>query len=381
MPKFNPTDPTPWYDRRLWQITPVRDAFWIALIITVIVLALWFGYALRAVFTPVLIALALAYLFDPIITQCERRWHWPRPATISGILAVLGLVAIICILWLGPKLVTQVKDLALAAPQYVNQLAARAGIEPDEKTRELVEQISKDPMAFLAGRVSQILVGTGQAIGFVTHIIGQTSLVLLTLALIPIYFFFFAWHFGPLARGVRQYIPLSHRPRTFHIIGRMDRIVATYFRARVVIALIMGVMFSVGWAMAGVPYWLLLGMGSGVLSIVPFASGLGWPLAVGLKWLSVTSGADAPGFEVWSVLVWPSAVYLVVQAFEGWVLTPWIQGKSMDMSTVTVLIVMFIGGAVGGLYGLLLCIPLVACIKILCAELLLPRIRQWSAEN
>lgn len=381
MPQHLPHEPTPWYDRRLWQITPVRDAFWILLVVAVVVLAIWVGYALRAIFTPVLIAMALAYLFDPIITRCERKWNWSRPMTITVILTVLGTLVLLSLLWLGPKLVTQVKELAVATPDYVNQLAARAGIELDEKTKEIVQTVSKDPMTFLAGKLSMIIAGTGQAISFVTHLIGQTTLILVTLALIPIYFFFFAWQFGPLIRGVNDYIPQSHRQRTFQIIGRMDRIVAAYFRSRVIIALMMGVMFSVGWALADVPYWLLLGMGSGMLSLVPYASSVGWPLAVGLKWLAVTSGAEPAGFDLMAVVLWPSVVYCIVQAVESWVLTPWIQGKSLDMSTVTILIVMFIGGATGGLYGLLLCIPITACVKILCVELVFPRIRRWAKEN
>jgi len=82
-----------------------------------------------------------------------------------------------------------------------------------------------------------------------------------------------------------------------------------------------------------------------------------------------------------AVLVWPSVVYIVVQSIESWVLTPVIQGKSMEMSVVAVLIVMFVGGAVGGLYGLILCIPAAACGKILLNEVYLPKLKKWAAEN
>jgi predicted PurR-regulated permease PerM len=71
-------------------------------------------------------------------------------------------------------------------------------------------------------------------------------------------------------------------------------------------------------------------------------------------------------------------IYWVVQSIESWLLTPWIQGKSMEMSVPTILIVIFIGGAVGGLYGLLLCIPIAACGKILLREVFLPRLEAWA---
>ncbi|MBX3371736.1 MAG: AI-2E family transporter, partial [Nitrospira sp.] len=60
-------------------------------------------------------------------------------------------------------------------------------------------------------------------------------------------------------------------------------------------------------------------------------------------------------------------------------LTPWVQSQSMEMNAVTVLIVVFIGGALGGFYGLLLAIPLAACIKILVQELVLPRLERRAA--
>ncbi|MEO8047083.1 MAG: AI-2E family transporter [Nitrospirota bacterium] len=62
----------------------------------------------------------------------------------------------------------------------------------------------------------------------------------------------------------------------------------------------------------------------------------------------------------------------MVQFVESWVLTPLVQSRSLEMSAITVLIIVFIGGAVGGFYGLLLPIPIAACIKILIQELVLP---------
>jgi len=367
----------PWCDRHIWQFRFVRDAFWIALAIFLF----WFGYHLRGIFTPVLIALALAYLFHPLITQCERRWNMPRPVTVSIILTVMILGGLGFVAWLGPKFIGQLVELARAAPQYAQTLADRYDIDMQDQINALAEQVSDDPQVFLASKIKALLAGTGHAFDVIGSVLGAATYVAITVALIPVYFFFFAWQFGPLVGYFEQFIPESKRENTLRILHRMDTVVAAFFRSRVIIAVIMGVLFSVGWWWFGVPYWFLLGMGSGMLSLIPYASVAGWPLAVGLKWLSVTSGADAAGFDLMAVVVWPSVVYLVVQALEGWVLTPWIQGKSLDMSVVTILIVVFIGGAVGGLYGLLLCIPIAACIKILLAEVALPKLRTWAAEH
>ena len=58
---------------------------------------------------------------------------------------------------------------------------------------------------------------------------------------------------------------------------------------------------------------------------------------------------------------------------DGWLLTPWIQSQSTDTSAVTVLIVVFVGGAMAGFFGRLLGIPVAACLKLLLEELVVPR--------
>jgi predicted PurR-regulated permease PerM len=82
-----------------------------------------------------------------------------------------------------------------------------------------------------------------------------------------------------------------------------------------------------------------------------------------------------------AVVVWPSLVYGVVQFLDGWILTPWVQSGQTNMSAATVLIVVFIGGAAAGLWGMLFAIPVAACIKILVDEFVLPRLRGWAATH
>jgi predicted PurR-regulated permease PerM len=281
--------------------------------------------------------------------------------------------------WLGPKLVGELASLARAMPRYVDTVEERATVQ-DGLLRDLGEkldawsrEVAADPGGYLREQAEAILAGSGTAAAMVGRLIGGTTYLLMTAALIPIYFFFFAWQFGPLVRHFQRYIPASQRERWLSIIGQMDRAVSTYFRDRVVIAGLMAVMFAVGWLFCGVPYALLLGIAAGALSLIPYAASIVWPLAVALTWLH--GGNDAP-WSTW--FLWPTVVYWVVQSIESWLLTPWIQGKSMEMSVPTILIVIFIGGAVGGLYGLLLCIPIAACGKILLREVFLPRLEAWA---
>ncbi|WHZ22600.1 MAG: hypothetical protein OJF47_001712 [Nitrospira sp.] len=368
------TASTPPADRHLWEITSIRDLLWLG----GIAFLLWFGYYLRGVFTPVLIGLLFAYLFNPLIRRAETQWHIPRPVTISVVLFLSALITGGLITWLGPLLTEQVQSFAERVPGYIQSIAQRYHVRLGDFSAHLstiAASLRDDPLSILRPLFS----GTGQAFGVLGTVIGTTTDVILAFILIPIYFFFFAWQFDGAISHVKRYIPADYRTKTSQIVQRMDHAVSGFFRGRLAIALGSAILYSLGWALTGIRYWFLLGLITGVLTIIPYASLVGWPLAVLLKYLDVLS-SGAGTFDLMTVIAWPSLAYLIVQFIESWMLTPWVQSQSMDMNAVTVLLVVFIGGALGGFYGLMLAIPVAACLKILVQELVLPRLAHRAAE-
>jgi predicted PurR-regulated permease PerM len=286
---------------------------------------------------------------------------------------VSGFVA-----WLGPVLADQSTRLAAKMPDYARTLAARYDIDMTDLMSRVEAAIRDlDPRQI----VNQIFSTTGRAVGIATFIFSATTNALLGLALVVIYFFLFSWHFNKGLATLGAYVPKSRKQRIFAIVSRMDDAVADFFRGRLVIAIAVGIMLSVGWFLSGVPYWFFLGMLTGILNIVPYLAIVTWPVAVLLKYVDTISNGDAASTGLLAILIWPSVVYIVVQFFEGWILTPWIQSGQTDMSAATVLIVVFIGGALAGIWGMLFAIPVAACVKILVQELLLPPLRLWAASH
>jgi predicted PurR-regulated permease PerM len=162
----------------------------------------------------------------------------------------------------------------------------------------------------------------------------------------------------------------------------MNRAVSTFLRGRLVISLIMSAMFAFGWSplVTDVPFWLVFGIITGLLAIIPYAAALGWLAALLVKGVELATGN--PTQLDWVLgLGGLSLVYGGVQLIEGWLLTPWIQGRAMDLSPVTVIIVVFIGGSVAGLWGMILAIPLSACIKIFLVDVAFPAARHWAGSH
>jgi predicted PurR-regulated permease PerM len=358
-------------DRHLWEIAFVRDLLWLA----AGGFLLWAIYKLNAIFIPIFVAIILAYLANPLIGWGERRWSLPRPLTVSLLLLLVSLATAGLLVGIGPLVTEQVQTFARKAPTYVSSLNQRIGniAGLSEQINATLTTLKEDPFSFLRPFVA----GTSHAFGLVGMMIGKTLNFALALFLIPLYFFFFGWHFDRMLLALSRFIPHSRRDRIYGVLRRMDTAVSGFFQERLLIAVITGAMYAIGWAATDVPYWFLLGVGTGLLSLIPYVSAIGWPLAVLFKYLDTLTGGEQ--FSWVGVAVWPSVAYLVVQFIESWILTPWIQQRSSDMSAVTLLIVMFIGGAVGGLFGMILCIPVAACIKILFEEFFVPRWSRWAA--
>jgi predicted PurR-regulated permease PerM len=361
-------------ERHLWEIQPVQDILWI---VTAAVVA-WGLYALRGIFIPVFIAWLLAYLANPIVQFCERRWSWPRPLTVSLFLVLFTIVTVGAIALVGPLVSDQVQTLAKKTPIYADWLTQKFAMvgRLSTQVQSLVADSLRDPLSML----KPFFAGTGQAFGFLGLMVGATVNAALLLFLIPLYFFFFSWHFDRMLTALARFIPRSQREHTLAVLHRMDTAVSGFFRERLLIALISGFLYAASWAWSGVPYWFLLGIGTGILTLVPYISAIGWPLAVLFKYMDSLTGTDT-SVDWISILVWPSAAYLAVQFVESWMLTPWIQRRSSEMSAVTLVIVLFVGGAVGGLFGLVFAIPFAACIKIVFQEWVLPQWAKWAAEH
>ena len=376
-------------DRHLWEICWVRD---LALLVVAIVL-LWVTYLTRSVTAAVLVAAVLAYIFNPLIMWADHRCHLPRWAAAGVILAVVILICTGFLFWAVPSLLGQIKLFGENLPRYIQYMGTRLGVEINWE--QLFEQISSAAQTKLVGEnnntdvaqlgayaepvataIRQIYIVILALLGAVVRVL--TSLPV-AVVIICFCFFFFSWHWVSITTWFGQFIPRHARTQTLDILGKMDQSVSAFIRGRLVQALVMGIVLSVGWWMSDVPYWLLLGLGCGMLNLIPFLAVVGYMLALVLAIVdSLTTGGG--GFS-WGVVIFPTVVYLLAQALDGWVMEPIVQGRATNLDPLTVLLAVLIGGTLAGLLGMLAAIPVAACIKILGQEVMVPRLRRYAEQH
>jgi len=411
-----PDEPRPsetdWTRRHLWHIQPVRDLLLVGIVVAIV----WAGYALRYITIPLIVALGLAYLVEPLVRWVSARFRVSRAAVVGGVTGAIVLgaasgtfVLVRSVIRQSEAIVNKVQSGALkksigefqaqlpeafrkeVADWIVwiesttdvdlngDRLAGKSPVPeqqvgPAEPTaiepanRAASRSIWDVGLAFLGAR-------SGDIAGFIFGILS----LLFAAALVPFYFYFFSVHFPDIVGFLDSLIPDGARGEVHRLTKQMDAAVAGFVRGRIVIAAIMAVLFTVGWAFCGVPYALTLGVAAGVLAVVPYLSGVVLLLAVPMLAVAQLQLPEAERMSMLWVVLGPTIVFAAVQALEGNVLTPIIAGRATNLDPVTVFVAILAGGSVAGVYGMLLAIPLAACAKILIREVALPRIRAWAA--
>lgn len=369
-----PTEPAkrePAKALHLWQIAAVREAFWLA----IIVLLIWSAYVLRALLAPLLIALALAYVADPAIRGLQRRARAPRVVTACAMLLLILAAVSGFVIWLLPRLIVQLTQLSEQLPVYWEALQRQYERWEGALTSAPINADSAVGTIQADSVIQGAYGSVGPLFGVLGSAVGTAGFLVVAAVLIPILFVYFATYFDRLA-SLKWYLPASRRDRILELLRGVDAAFSGYVRGQLVVALFTTAGFCIGFYLVDVPYWFVVALIGGVLSLVPYGQMSGWLLAMTLKYAEAQTGPNA--FSWFGILIAPSLVYAVTQSMESWVITPLVQGEATNLHPVVVLVALIIGGALAGIVGLVLAVPVTASAKMLIRELAGPRLKHWA---
>lgn len=348
-------------------------------VVVAAMLLLWVSNWLRGVLTPLAAALALAYILNPVVTWCERRYNAPRVVVVSAGLILLLIVLVVLLV----AATLQVIQLADRAPEYLSRIAewigaTFPGLIPSMSAADASTSAPRDGGANSLAAIVQaqgLRVGTS-VLAFVTGLLSNVVYWASLGVLLPMYTFFFLLNFNEIIATVRSHLPAVSRPLIVDLATTVDRSVASFFRGRITVCFAVGVLTGIGWLIVGVPYNLALGLLAGLLNLVPFMSFLALPPAMILSYLYEV---DTGGNWLWG-LVGVLAVYLIVQAIESFVLTPVIESQASGLHPVTTIVALLIGAQVAGLLGMLLAIPIASTLKSMAKRYVMPEVRRLAVE-
>lgn len=434
-----------WRTLHIWQIQPLRDVLALIAILALIYL----GYMLSLVTVPLLLALLLAYLVEPLMRKLMSLKFISRQAAAAGliVLAILAVAAPLSVgvgigalqgaasmqqqvaniqtLWKSVE-TPENPELAAALPgenwrklrlwlldlkaEADRAKAAKAIVLTDGKSAKPVEPPTPAGVATAgeSGEAAQperapratALMAYQAAEWLVQNIkknsaeLGATfvqtstvalrgglglleSLVMLGFGtfLTAFFFFYISSNYERVARFLAELLPDRSKAETLRLVGRMDLAISGFVRGRLTICFILIIYFTLAYWIIGVSVPLALGPIVGVLCLVPYAASLGIPVAILLMFLQ-------PGWAPWQDQIWwiigaPLVVHTLAQVLDDYILSPQIQGKNTGMDTPTILFASISGGILAGFYGLLIAIPVAACVKIAVQEIVWPRFLAW----
>ncbi len=390
------TSPTrAWARLHLWEIQGVRDV----LVILGLFGLLWVGQKVSVVTVPVLLAILFAYLFEPVINWLTQKSRLTRTGAVIAVIATtICLVIVPSVLGLTYGVVQGV-DLAGRVVENTGTIIEYIEADPGDVERVsarleeagpawvwIAERASEQQDGGLARIIDVLYVwaesnaeriataGLGvmqTALGFFASAFSLLFMAFLT----AFFFFFFSTGWVNFKGFTGKLLPDKYRDQIVDLATKFDKVISAFIRGRLTIAFIQAIVFTLGFWIIGVPAAFILGPAVALLSIVPYLALIGLPVAVTLLWLENNTGIR--GNPIYIVAA-PVAFYFFAQALDDYVWTPLIQGKETGMSTPMILFASVAGGVLFGVFGLLIAIPIAACIKILVEEIFWPRFKDWA---
>jgi predicted PurR-regulated permease PerM len=329
--------------------------------------ALWLVHVAGSFLAPFVLGLILAYVADPLVDRLERQ-NVSRTWGAVMVLGLAGLVVGLLLVLVIPMVFEQGRQFLEDLPEmlaglqrwYEAQIQAFADsplpLIRDIQFERALEIESRDVMAFISEQIRSLQPSWGAAIGLGRGV--QTAFTILGyIVLTPVLTFYLLRDFHSIERWVGRLVPRDHRKRTMSFLTTYDELLGEYLRGQLLVALFVGLATGIGFWIVGFPNAVLLGVIAGVFNIVPYL-GLVVSLIPALFIALVT-------VPVWISLLKVAGVFLVVQAIDGYFLSPKIVGDRVGLHPVWVMLAIIAFGSFFGLTGLLLAIPLAVLIKLL----------------
>jgi len=350
------TEPEPPAASRPASIVPMsREARLRAWLVAALIflIAVWL---LRSILLPFVAGMAIAYFLDPIADRLQRLGLSRTLATVT-ITLVFFVVALAAIILLAPVVGDQVAGFVQRVPGYVQALAHR--VEP--LWRAIKTSLSPHDIERLRTAAGDYAGTVAEWVGgLMSHLLGGSLAIANALSLIfitPVVTFYLLRDWHRVTALVDGWLPRRHAETIRAELRQIDRILAGFVRGQALVCLSLAIIYGAGLTLVGLDLGLLVGLGAGLLSFVPYLGTISG-LAVATA-LAIAQGSD------WTLPVEVVVVFVVGNQLEANLLAPRLVGRKIGLHPVWVIFALLAGGALFGFVGLLLALPAAAVIGVL----------------
>lgn len=331
-------------------------------IITVVLVLIglaWLVYANSAkiltVLTPFIMGLVIAYLLNPLVKMLEAR-KVPRGIAIALIgLVFLIIISVLLSLFI-PLLYSNIVDLISNIPGYTKYYENVASWLQTKvnysnmpvQVKDIIVSETKNSLAYIEGILLAVLKNSlSAANGIFSFFLNLLLAVFLA--------YYFLKDLDLFKMQIEKLIPRKWRGGVGVTAGEINVIISKYIQGQLVIVAIVAVMETIGLALCGVKYFVILGLIGGLANLIPyFGPFIGAAPAVAIAFL------DSPTKALFALLV-----FVIVQQIDNSIISPKIMSDSIGLHPVTIIFAILFFGTFFGIWGLLIAIPITAIIKVI----------------
>ena len=326
---------------------------WVATFVCTTLLLVAFKQALWLV-VPFLMAIILYYVLFPAVRYVTLKGvdRETAAAIVAGVALVIGVAALVPTLpWLAAQ--------AVSGQEAVFRYLAGGRLLVDRTLVMLESQFSFLRDLDFHSEMTQRMDEFGGT--YVKEHLAEALLAvaawLPAMLLAPFLAFFFLRDGRRFLKYIAEAVPNAYFERTLYMIDRVDGTARAYFQGLMKLTVIDTICLAIGLAAIGMPSAFALGLMSAVLAWVPF---IGSVIACVIVVLVAATDFPTSPWVVYAAI----SLFLVVRLLDDFVFMPLTIGRSLHMHPLPTVLFIFLGGAVAGVPGLILVLPLAGVVMV-----------------
>lgn len=320
---------------------------------------------------PLILGLIIAMVLVPMVRKMES-WGWPRALSslitvlisMFGVAIILGLFAVqinnVREDW--PKIKENLKPAVENAHKFVERTT---GLTKKEQIAFLERNVplSSEGEDTEAGggeaeqkknMMSSVDSGTVDMVGkAMVNIFGFLG----TFLLVFIYIFFILFYRRKIKNSILKFFDKANRENAEKVLVQSVKLSEYYLLGRLILITFLGIIYSIGLTSFGVRNAIFVSIFSAILTLIPYVGNI-------IGFVLATAMAAFSGGDLWT-FIGVAITFSVAQFVESYILEPYVVGDKVNLNPLVTILVVIVGGAVWGIMGMIVSIPLFGILKII----------------
>lgn len=335
--------------------------FYGLIIVTLVLAILGLSYNVRFILQPIGVLLGviifpitttgfLYYILLPLVQFLNKRIK-RKNISILIVFILMGFVFVGVTIFFA-SLITQIQSFITQIPNHLNSLSERLRFILTELNIDDVQII--ESLDYINFTVLEFVAIVG--ISFLDIILLTTKSavsIIVTAITIPIVLVYMFKDGHKLSESIVKLSPTKYAAHIKVILVDIDKTLSAFIGGQVIVCMYVGTSAFIIFSVLGVPYALFFASLAGIMDIVPYVG----------PWIGV-----APAFVLAWLISPQTALILaiaiiIIQLLESYVVYPGVMGKNLHIHPVTIIFLLMFAGAIGGIAGMIVAMPLYSVIK------------------